>query len=287
MKQDAGVILVNVLVALALGAAIIVLMFTSQENLMDRTRRAAAVTQAQALALGAEASILVALRRDMIDAPEGDHFAERWAQAAQDEVVLATGKFSITLSDARGRFDLNSLSLGGLAQQQIFARLSTTIGLSDRAALTISQHLVQRGSVRNLSEIDGLDPADRDMLKPYVSLLTTRRPLNVNTAEETVLAAVLGSVSSARQLIKLRARNGFLTKADLAEAGVVVLNGVGFTSDVFDVTSTAEVDATTVVLSSRIIRNTKLGKHEALVVARRFGVPVDLRHANTQSFASQ
>jgi len=287
MKQDAGVILVNVLVALALGAAIIVLMFTSQENLMDRTRRAAAATQAQALALGAEASILVALRRDMIDAPEGDHFAERWAQAAQDEVVLATGKFSITLSDARGRFDLNSLSLGGLAQQQIFARLSTTIGLSDRAALTISQHLVQRGSVRNLSEIDGLDPADRDMLKPYVSLLTTRRPLNVNTAEETVLAAVLGSVSSARQLIKLRARNGFLTKADLAEAGVVVLNGVGFTSDVFDVTSTAEVDATTVVLSSRIIRNTKLGKHEALVVARRFGVPVDLRHANTQSFASQ
>ena len=103
--REAGVILINVLVALALGAAIVVLMFTSQENLMDRTRRAAAATQAEALALGAEASLVAALRRDMEVAPETDHMAEPWALAAQEEVQLETGSFSITVNDAQARFD--------------------------------------------------------------------------------------------------------------------------------------------------------------------------------------
>jgi general secretion pathway protein K len=63
-RTDDGIILVNVLVALALGSALVVLMFTSQDNLIDRTRRAAAATQAEALALGGEASVVAALQRD-------------------------------------------------------------------------------------------------------------------------------------------------------------------------------------------------------------------------------
>ncbi len=273
-SRDAGVILVNVLVALALGAAIIVLMFTSQENLMDRTRRAAAATQAEALALGAEASMVAALRRDMEQAPDLDHYAENWALAAQEEVVLATGRFSITVMDLRGRLDLNALSLGGLAQQLVFARLTTALGLPDRVATTVTDALVRGGPVRSLSDIAGLDPAERAKLAPYVSLLATRGALNVNTAEQTVLAAVLGSASSARQLIKLRERNGFLTKSDLAEAGVILLGGVGFTSDAFDIISRAEVDGTTVTLNSRLLRQTGLGVREVLVTERWYGMSI-------------
>ncbi|SFD70638.1 general secretion pathway protein K [Sulfitobacter brevis] len=272
--RDAGVILVNVLVALALGAAIIVLMFTSQENLMDRTRRAAAATQAEALALGAEASMVAALRRDMEQAPDIDHYAENWALAAQEEVVLATGRFSITVMDVRGRLDLNALSLGGLAQQLVFARLTTSLGLPDRVATTVTDALVRGGPVRSLSDIAGLDPAERAKLDPYVSLLATRGALNVNTAEQTVLAAVLGSASSARQLIKLRERKGFLTKSDLAEAGVILLGGVGFTSDAFDIISRAEVDGTTVTLNSRLLRQTGLGVREVLVTGRWYGMSI-------------
>lgn len=273
-SRDAGVILVNVLVALALGAAIIVLMFTSQENLMDRTRRAAAATQAEALALGAEASMVAALRRDMEQAPDLDHYAENWALAAQEEVVLATGRFSITVMDVRGRLDLNALSLGGLAQQLVFARLTTALGLPDRVATTVTDALVRGGPVRSLSDIAGLDPAERAKLAPYVSLLATRGALNVNTAEQTVLASVLGSASNARQLIKLRERNGFLTKSDLAEAGVILLGGVGFTSDAFDIISRAEVDGTTVTLNSRLLRQTGLGVREVLVTERWYGMSI-------------
>ncbi len=270
-QPEAGVILINVLVALALGAAIVVLMFTSQETLMDRTRRAAAATQAEALALGAEASLVAALRRDMVEAPEVDHFAEPWAAAAQEEVVLATGRFSVSVSDVRGRFDLNSLALGGLAQQQIFVRLTTALGLADRVAVTVIEALLRSGPVQALSDIPGLDEAEKEALAPHVSLLPTRAPLNVNTAEETALAAVLGTLSGARQLLKLREKEGFLSKDALADAGIVQSGGIGFASDAFDVTSRAEVDGTTVTLRSRILRHSDLGTSVVVVTSRRFG----------------
>jgi len=270
-NTDAGVILINVLVALALGAAIVVLMFTSQETLVDRTRRAAAATQAEALAMGGEASMVAALRRDMDEAPEVDHFAEPWALATQEEVVLATGRFSVTVTDLRGRLDLNALSLGGLAQQQVFVRLTTALGLPDRAAASIIDALVRGGPVRDLADIPGLDDAERETLAPHVSLLPTRAPLNINTAEAVVLAAVLGSVSGARQLLKLREDKGFLTKGDLADAGIIQSGGTGFTSDAFDVTSRAEVDGTTVTLNSRLLRHSDLDTNLVVVTTRRFG----------------
>ncbi|MEQ5826266.1 general secretion pathway protein GspK [Sulfitobacter sp. NFXS29] len=268
--REAGVILINVLVALALGAAIVVLMFTSQENLMDRTRRAAAATQAEALALGAEASLVAALRRDMEVAPETDHMAEPWALAAQEEVELETGSFSITVNDAQARFDLNALAAGRLAQQQTLARLITALELPDQVALDINGHLIRRGPVRDLAEIQALDAQTRAALAPHVSLLPQSGNVNLNTANETVMAVMLGSPSAARQLVKRRAATGFLTKGDLTDAGIVTLNGIGFTSAVFDVESRAEVDGLTVTLSSRLLRRTVLGQKEVRVIARSF-----------------
>ena len=270
LNQDSGVILINVLVALALGAAIVVLMFTSQENLMDRTRRAAAATQAEALALGAEASMITALRRDMNLAPETDHPLEPWAMAAQEEVVLATGRFSITVTDAQSRFDLNALATGRLAQQQILARLIKALDLPDRVALDIIDWLTRRGPAYELSEIDALDAPTRKVLAPYVSLLPQEGAVNINTASELVIAVVLGSPSAARQLVKVRETKGFLTQGDLTDAGIVAMNGIGFTSDVYDVQSVAEVDGTTVTLNSRLLRTNNLGQKNTFVIARSF-----------------
>ncbi|MEM5544404.1 type II secretion system protein GspK [Sulfitobacter sp. AS92] len=276
--REDGVILINVLVALALGAAIVVLMFTSQENLMDRTRRAAAATQAEALALGAEASLVAALRRDMEVAPETDHMEEAWALAAQEEVQLETGSFSVTVSDAQARFDLNALAAGRLLQQQTLARLITVLELPDRVALDINDHLIRRGPVRDLAEIEALDAPTRAALAPYVSLLPQTGDVNVNTASEVVIAVMLGSPSAARQLVKRREVAGFLTKGDLTDAGIVALNGIGFTSVVYDVESRAEVDGLAVSLTSRLLRRTVLGQKEVRVIARSFsshGVDAD------------
>lgn len=271
MKRDRGVILVNVLVVLALGAAIVVLMFTSQETLVDRTRRAAAATQAEALVLGAEASLVAALRRDMAVAPETDHYQEDWALAAQQEVRLASGRFSVEVTDAQSRFDLNSLASGGLAQQQMWMRLAAALELPDTTTLAVMQAILRDGPVRVLGDLDGLDVAERAILAPHVSVLPQAGLLNVNTAGPTVLAAVLGSVSGATRLLKLRERKGFLTRGDLTDAGIVVMAGLGLRSDVYDVRSVAEVDGITVTLTSRILRRTALGRQDALVISRRYG----------------
>ncbi len=271
MKRDEGVVLVNVLVTLALGAAIIVLMFTSQENLMDRTRRTAAGTQAEALVLGAEASLVAALRRDMQTAPDTDHFLEPWYLAAQDEVMLETGRFSVTVTDAQSRFDINSLAAGGLAQQQMMQRITQALDLPNRVAADVIDHILRRGPVRELGDITALDAQVRRILAPHVSALPQAGNVNVNTASALVIGAVLGTASGARQLIKTRDNIGFLTRSDLIDAGIIAMNGIGFTSDIYDVRSVAEVDGTRVILTSRILRKTTLGEMDAYVISRQFG----------------
>lgn len=269
-QRDAGVVLINVLVALALGSAIVVLMFTSQENLMERTQRAAAATQAEALALGAEASLTTALRRDMQTAPETDHMAEPWALAAQEEVELETGTFAITVMDAQARFNLNELAAGRLLQQQILARLVQSLGLPDQVALDINDRITRRGPIRALREVETLDAQTRNILAPFVSLLPLPGDVNINTASEAVISAVLGSPSAARQLVKRREQNGFLTQGDVTDAGIVALNGIGFTSDVYDVESRAEVDGTTIILTSRLLRENVLGQKDTYAIERSF-----------------
>ncbi len=273
-NPEAGVVLINVLVALALGSAIVVLMFTSQENLMDRTQRAAAATQAEALALGAEASLIAALRRDMETAPDTDHMAEPWALAAQEEVQLETGTFAIAVTDAQARFDLNGLAAGRLLQQQILARLVTSLDLPDQVALDIIDRVTRRGPMRSLSEVDTLDAQTRATLAPHISLLPLLGDVNINTASEAVIAAVLGSPSAARQLVKRREQSGFLTRGDVSDAGIVALNGIGFTSNVYDVESRAEVDGTTVTLTSRLIRESLLGQKDTYAIERSFSAHI-------------
>lgn len=275
MKPDSGVILVNVLVVLAIGSAITVLMFTSQDSLLERTARAAAAAQAEALVLGAETSVVIALKRDMIEAPETDHFQEVWAATAQQDVALSTGRFSVVIEDAQSRFNLNTLASGGIGTTQIFVRLTRDIGLADDVATTIMQQLTARGPVRSLSEITGLDETSQTLLRPHVTALPVPGPINLNTASAVVMGAVLGNAPAARQLVKTRERTGFLRQGDLTDVGVLATNGAGFQSQVFDVTSVAEVDGVTFTLRSRVLRQTGVGTQDVTVIRRIIGAARD------------
>ncbi|APE42003.1 hypothetical protein BOO69_00195 [Sulfitobacter alexandrii] len=271
MTDDRGVILVNVLVALALGATLVVLMFTSQETLLDRTRRAANAAQAEALALGAETSVVTALRRDKNEAPETDHYAEAWAQATQEQVAISTGLFSVEIEDAQSRFNINLLAEPGVAPQLVLRRLVAVLELPDETAETIISHVAANGPRDALDQITALPREVRQALAPHVAFLREGGTVNVNTAGEPVLAAVTGSVTTARQLLKKRNDKGFLTKEDILDAGVIALTNAGFTSDTYDATIRAEVDGTGVILRSRIQRIERAGRKVALVIARRFG----------------
>ena len=267
-SDDGGVILVNVLLALAIGAAVVTLMLVSQRGLLERGSRAAAGAQARALALGAEMSLVVALRRDMRDAPEADHLAEPWAEAAQARVDLATGSFSVEIADAQARFDLNALTAPGLADRESFLRLTRALSLPDAVAATVVDEVRRHGPIDHLSELRGVDPTALVILAPHVTALPVPGRVNVNTAGPLVLAAVLRNSAAAQRLVSLRDRTGSLTRADLADAGVLAAGTAGFTSQVWDITVTAEVGGVEVALRSRLVRRSGPGVLEVAVVSR-------------------
>lgn len=271
MKRDRGIILVNVLVALALGAAIIVLMFTSQETLVDRSRRAAGATQAEALALGAEASVVTALRRDKRTAPETDNQTEPWAQAAQQAVQLQTGRFAVQIEDAQGRFNLNLLTSSDLVHELVLDRLLAVLELPAELAADIKSAMRRRDPPTGLDQIETLSAEARGLLAPNVGFLPIPGIVNVNAAPPAVLTAVVGNPGIALRLLKLRERQGFLTPDDVLSTGLIALTDAAYTSDVFDVTATAEVDGTTTVLHSRLLRQERLDRVFVRVVSRRFG----------------
>ena len=269
--KDSGVILVNVLVALALGSALVVLMLTSQDDLIDRSRRAAALAQAQALAMGGETSVVIALRSDMQTAPETDHLAEPWALIQQAEVDVGAGRFSVSIHDAQSGIDLNGLGAGGIAQQQVLARLVADLDLPPQTVTQIVNAMARAGALRSLTDIGELDPNTRAALDPHVSFLPDGGAVNLNTADAVVMGAVLRNQGAANRLITVRDKLGFLTPADLRDLGLVGTNGAGFKSAVFDVTVTAQVDDVLVRLTSRIQRVQGLGWQDVRVIARRFG----------------
>ena len=268
---ERGVILVNVLVALALGSALVVLMLTSQDDLIDRSRRAAALAQAQALAMGGETSVVIALRSDMQTAPETDHLAEPWALIQQAEVDVGAGRFSVSIHDAQSGIDLNGLGAGGIAQQQVLARLVADLDLPPLTVTQIVNAMARAGALRSLTDIGELDPNTRAALAPHVSFLPDGGAVNLNTADAVVMGAVLRNRGAANRLITMRDKLGFLTPADLRDLGLVGTNGAGFKSAVFDVTVTAQVDDVLVRLTSRIQRVQGLGWQDVRVIARRFG----------------
>jgi len=268
---DPGVILVNVLVALALGSALVVLMLTSQDNLLQSARRAGALAQAQALALGGEATAIIALREDMQTGPEADHFAEPLAAVQQAEVELGTGRFSVAIRDAQAGLDLNGLVAGGLAQQQVLARLIAALDLPPDTGALITDAMMRGGSLQSIAGLTDLDAPTRAALAGHVSFLPAGGNVNLNTADAVVMAAVLQNRTAPQRLAALRDRNGFVTAGDLSSMGLIAAAGAGFRSDVFDVTIMAQVDDVTVTLTSRLMRQSGPGTQSVRVIARQFG----------------
>ena len=74
-----GMILLNVLLVVSVAAVVVTLMMTSQEVAIDRTVRFREAAQAKAYARAGEASVIVALRRDAVEAPASDHSREAWS----------------------------------------------------------------------------------------------------------------------------------------------------------------------------------------------------------------
>lgn len=177
-----------------------------------------------------------------------DHLHEAWAT----EVPLMPaeeGELGGWINDEQARLNLNNLVRNGrlsqadfIIYQQLLQKLQLPVELADTLADWLDQddtphgngaedpwYLAQRPAYRaanqeltdvdNLLHIRGYDFKIVQKLRPYVTALPGYNPLNINTAGELVLAAVLHDFPAAeiQRLMRERERTPYLDLNDIRQ----------------------------------------------------------------------
>lgn len=250
-----------------------VLLISSQEAALDRVARAADATVVEQIALGAEASVVDALRRDLDDAPETDHFKEPWAQSViQDEVTLPTGRFSVAITDLQAKFDINLLADVTAGTQEFVRRLMVAVDQPPETANQIVRILNVIGRVDALEDLVafGLTREAVSALEPYVTALPVTGTINLNTVDPFLLNVMMQNRSQSAQLVRTRDRLGSLTLDSFRSVGALRPQNSGFTSNAFLVDILAQSGAAQIKLRSRMIRRNALGVKAVEILDRRF-----------------
>ncbi|OWU84698.1 hypothetical protein ATO6_10120 [Oceanicola sp. 22II-s10i] len=278
---ESGVVLINVLVIIALASTVVYLMLSRQEVSLDRVARMAEAAETQQLALGAEASVIDALYRDLQTAPDTDHFREPWAAVIQDEVQLPTGRFSVRVEDVQAKYDVNLLGSPGIGSVEMMGRLLAALDQPPDLARRMAAVVRRAGPLADLSDLAafGIPDATIVALEPYVTALPTPGTVNLNTVSPLLLETMLRNRSIALRLISTRDRTGQITRDDITGAGGIRPENSGFTSGVFDVFVTADVGGASMTLQTRLLRTDPLNGLSVRVLRRRI-VPGDAGEAD-------
>ena len=268
---ESGVILINVLSVLALASAVMVAILTLQDVSIERATRFMNSSSAAAYALGGEQSAVVALRRDVRDAPESDHFREAWASVQQENTAIDGGVFSLVVEDEQARFNLNNLVTDGLGAEEVLRVLLQTLQAPPGLSSTIAAYVISRDGLAGIDELlgAGVDPVLFARMADVACVLPESTDININTAGEAVLAAVLGNRASAKLLMAKRERRGFLTSEDLASARVLLPARTGFRSDYYAVSVSVTSGTVTQSLTSRLYRTREDGRARVSVWSRQ------------------
>ncbi|HVJ01635.1 MAG TPA: Type II secretory pathway component PulK-like protein, partial [Sphingomonas sp.] len=129
-EEEEGMILVNVLMFVAIAAALVALMISREELALDRALRSREAARAMAIVRGGELSALVALRRDGEVAPDVDHQGEPWAKLSEAGAPIEGGSFDLAIGDAEGRFNINAVRAGDAASTILFQSIGEAAGLT-------------------------------------------------------------------------------------------------------------------------------------------------------------
>ena len=271
-EARSGLILVNVLFIVALSALVVLLMVSSQADAIDRTVKLREASQAGVIARSGELSAVTALRRDAVTAPETDNTAEPWAAIQEQDIAIEGGTFSLTITDDQARFNLNTVANGGLVTEDRLGKILAAVGLRPALRTPIIVLVRAGGPLADLNQLTtvGLTPAEIDTLRSLVTVLPQDTGINLNTADERMLALLFDSPMTASLLVRTRQRNrGALTPQDLARQSIYAPPGVGFTSNFFQVTSEVQVGDTRQRIVSSLIRQSGRRGPDVLVYSRR------------------
>jgi general secretion pathway protein K len=270
--QDRGVILVHVLSIITICSAVMATLLALQDTAIDQAESMINASRAKAIALGAETSAMIALRRDALEAPASDHSQEAWALVNEAGADFAGGRLRLDLSDDQGRFNLNNLLSDGVLAEDVAARLLAGVGARepDRLAAELAALVRAQGGLQDLSELSALDidPSLIGALAEVACVLPERTAVNLNSAPEAVLAAMLGNPGAARLLISRRETQGMLSPTDFVAAGVLTPPQAGFQSRYFTARIEVEMGGVRHGLTSHLRRGS-FGDGPAVQVWRR------------------
>lgn len=247
MRAQRGVAAITAILIVAVAASAAAVMLSRQSAMLDQSMLVAARAQAD---LYAQAGVDWA--RGVLDqdarASGIDSLDEGWAQPIAGlpvERAVVAGD----IADEQGKLNLNNLVQGAAASDadmRAFGRLLAGLGLAPELAQAVldwidadqdpsgpggaedSYYLslarpyrapnAPMTQVEELYRIRGFDAATVAKLKPYVTTLPAHTAVNVNTAPDRVIAAVLDvPLDKAQLLVADRLRKPFASAQELGD----------------------------------------------------------------------
>ena len=225
MRQRGSAIVLAMLV-LAIAATLIAGALWQQNALVRETENERAYSQARWLLRGAIDWAGVILGEDARTSSV-DHRGEPWAVPLADTRLNENdgrppAYLAGAIDDEQSKFNLRNLLAGtelNVGELQSLKRLLGALGINERFAERIAERLLaeQKASTTQpavgLAFADellqvGLEPAQLQRLRGFVTILPEPTPLNVNTASAEVLAARISSLElvDARRIVAARDR---------------------------------------------------------------------------------
>lgn len=216
MKGDRGFVLINALVVVAAVSALSVGVLHDANAGLGRLEALRDADRAE-LALDGGAVLVTRLLNRDAEADQRDHLGEDWLMEDRSH-ILDTQTITLTTEDLQGRFNLNMLLRPDTtAVEAAFVRLAEAHGIDPATTDAILEHYAE---LRNdpvtaplsvgdgfasrepvlIAELDSLlpDMSALDGLKQSISLLPKVSGINLNTAREDVVLALLGDAAEPR-----------------------------------------------------------------------------------------
>jgi len=247
-QQRGAAVLVAMLVVAIAALAASSFMFRSQVE-WRRFENLSRMDQAQSVLRAAQQWGATVLLDDARNSSV-DHRGEAWATRLPP-VEAENYRIWGLMEDQEGRFNLNNLVANGEIDQQqlaIFVRLLSALRLPESLAVAVADWLdaddlpFNANSVEspyyaslqtpyratnqpliNINELLRVKDMDRNtlaMLRPFVTVLPTRTPINVNTASPEILVALVPGLSSeeAYSMVAKRERTYYRNITDFQQA---------------------------------------------------------------------
>ncbi len=247
MRSQRGVAAITAVLIVAVAASAAMLMLAQQAATLDQAMLVTARAQADLYAQAGLDWARGVIAEDARTAGNVDSLDEGWAQPMAGlpvERAMVAG----SITDEQGKFNLNNLvannqksqadvdAFGNLLASLALPReladavvdwidadsdLTSGAGAEDSYYLALPRPYRAANApiiqIEELYRVRGFDAAGMAKLKPHITALEGRTAVNVNTADELVLAAVLPKAAPDRiaEIIKVRLTKPFRSTAEL------------------------------------------------------------------------